>query len=1411
MAPTLLNPGDIAFSAFQADNAGGGFNGDAFEFVLLVPVTAGTTIYFTDSGYLTTTNAFRTNEGLVQWVAQSDLVAGTVRTFLNPGGAGVASTPEWTGINPTTGATLTTATIGLATGGDNVTALIDPTFGGTDALNGTAIAAITFGGSTFASPFTGLNGTGGNVNSTTALSPGLTDGVNAISIAGTDDGRYNDAAAGSVESGTQADVRASLTNDALWSTSTTPLSNTTATFTITNGGGTAETLTLSASPNAFSEGAGANAAIGTVTRTGSTTNALTVTLSSNDTSEATVPTTVTITAGQTSATFDIAAIEDALVDGSQSVTLTASALGFSDVTTTLTVTDNDVAAGTTRIHDIQGATHISPLTGQTVTNVPGIVTAVASNGFYLQDSNPDGDDSTSEGIFVFTNSAPTVTAGDSILVSGTVSEFRPGNNANNLTTTQITSSAITTLSSGNLLPTAVILGNGGRAIPTTVIENDATNVETSGTFDPAQDGIDFYESLEGMLVQVNNPVTTSKTNVFGTSEEIWVLADNGANATSTTARGGSLITATDFNPERIQIDDLNNGAITLPTVDVGAKLSTITGVVNYNFNSYEVLVSTAPTVVQASPLQKEVTSLTGSASQLTVATFNVENLDPGDGAAKFAGLADAIVNNLKAPDIINLEEIQDNNGPTNDSVVDASVTYQTLINAIAAAGGPTYQYRQIDPVDDTNGGEPGGNIRVGFLFNPSRVSFVDRPGGTPTSSTTITDIGNDGTPDLSASPGLIEPTNPAFNSSRKPLVGEFLFNGQTVYVIGNHFNSKGGDQPLFGPNQPPTLSSEVQRNQQATIVKNFVQSILAINPNANIVVAGDLNDFEFSNPVTTLESAGLNTLVETLPANERYTYNFEGNAQVLDQILVSNNLLTNLNGFDVVHINSEFSAQVSDHDPVLARFKLPVGNQAPTAVNLTNTVTTLLENTSTAARIKVADVGITDDALGTNVLSLGGADASAFELIGNELYLKAGTVLNFEVKSSYDVTVNVDDDTVGGTPDVSTNFTLSLTDVNDLATISGTPTASVTEDTNVVNNNLIATGLLTVSDEDAGQNKFNTSVTSALGNLGSLSITDTGAYTYSVNNSVVQFLGAGATKTETFTVQSLDGTASQSITITLNGVNDTPIARTDAFLATQGTSLTITVATLLGNDSDADSGDALSITGVSGSTGGTVGLNNNGTPTNTADDFIIFTPTGNGSGGFTYNLSDRNGGNTLGTVNLLIGTRQLGGNGPDTLTGNNGPDYLDGGNGSDSLFGGLGNDTLLGGIGDDLLVGGGGADFLTGGKGEDAFRFMSLADSLLSGFDRITDLQIGADRIDGPTAVKAANVAKLGAVTSLTQLDISTVLTSSKLGANRAATFSLGSQTFLALNDGTAGFQFNSDAVIEITGFTGNLNNLSII
>jgi predicted extracellular nuclease len=569
----------------------------------------------------------------------------------------------------------------------------------------------------------------------------------------------------------------------------------------------------------------------------------------------------------------------------------------------------------TFIHDIQGAAHISPLNGQTFGNVPGIVTARRTNGFNLQDPNPDSDPATSEGIFVFTSSAPTsVTVGDAVRVKATVSEFRPGGATTaNLTTTELASPTITVLSHGNALPAATVIGLGGRMPPTSVIEDDASsgNVETSGVFDPASDGLDFYESLEGMRVQINDPVIVGPTNSFN---EIPVLPDNGSWAGPRTARGGILYSYADGNPERIVVDD---AIVSIPGgLNVGDHFAGfVTGVMDYNFGLFMVELTQTP--VRVPGLLAKETTADPTVNELTVATFNVQNLDPGDGTAKFNTLAGLIVNNMKSPDLIAVEEVQDNNGATDNGVVDPSVTIGNLITAISTAGGPTYGYRQINPVNDQDGGEPGGNIRQIFLFRTDRgLSFVDRLGGDSTTATTVTSVG--GTAQLSFSPGRIDPTNAAWNSSRKPLAAEFLFNGQRLYVVANHFNSKGGDQPLTGRFQPPVRSSEVQRHQQATIEADFVQQIRAIDPNANVVVLGDLNDFEFSDTIHILEAAGLTDLYDTVPLAERYSYVFEGNSQTLDHILVSGSLL-NRSTLDVVHVNAEFADQASDHDPSVAR------------------------------------------------------------------------------------------------------------------------------------------------------------------------------------------------------------------------------------------------------------------------------------------------------------------------------------------------------------------------------------------------------------------------------------------------------------------------------------------------------------
>ena len=305
-----------------------------------------------------------------------------------------------------------------------------------------------------------------------------------------------------------------------------------------------------------------------------------------------------------------------------------------------------------------------------------------------------------------------------------------------------------------------------------------------------------------------------------------------------------------------------------------------------------------------------------------MATFNVENLDPGDGSAKFASLADLIVDNLRSPDLIALEEIQDNTGPVNDSTVNANLTLDLLVDAISAAGGPAYSYRQIDPVNNSDGGEPGGNIRVGFIFRTDRgLSFVDRPGGNATSATGV--VAGAGGAELTFSPGRIDPTNPAFNNSRKPLAGEFRWRGKTIFAIANHFNSKGGDDPLFGRFQPPTRFTETQRHAQAQVVNDFVDAVLARRP-------GRLRDRRSATSTTSSSPRRLSILQGGV-LDEPRPHAQAGRAvhvRVRGQLAGARphpgepQALRTLAAYDVVHVNAEFADQASDHDPQVARFSL---------------------------------------------------------------------------------------------------------------------------------------------------------------------------------------------------------------------------------------------------------------------------------------------------------------------------------------------------------------------------------------------------------------------------------------------------------------------------------------------------------
>ncbi|MET9023654.1 endonuclease/exonuclease/phosphatase family protein [Actinopolymorpha sp. NPDC004070] len=592
-----------------------------------------------------------------------------------------------------------------------------------------------------------------------------------------------------------------------------------------------------------------------------------------------------------------------------------------------------------RIPAIQGHGHRSPYDGRRVATT-GVVTANKFDGYWIQDSAGDGDDTTSDGIYVYAGAAGAKPAvGRTVTVTATVSEFRPSSRTGpNLALTELTDSTFTEGARAEPMPAPVLIGPSGRVAPAENADSgdgsgNRVDVETTGDFRPDRDAIDFYETLESMRVEVRDAQVVGPTNSYG---ELTVVPGGTTGALPTRSGGVRYASYDTPNTARLTVDD-EIIYQQMPAANVGDTLTgAVSGPLSYDYGTFRIYPTSVPTV-RSGGLTKEVTQAPAR-NEVAIATFNVENLDPTDPQVKFDRLAETIVHNLAAPDVVALEEVQDDTGPEcpngpsatceSDGVVSADRTLRMLTDAIAAAGGPAYQWRQISPVNLADGGQPTGNIRVAFLFRTDRgVSFVDRSGGDATTATDVTRQ-PDGQAALTMSPGRIAPTDDAWEDSRKPLAGEFAYRGRTFFVIANHFNSKGGDEPLLGRWQPPARSSETQRHAQARLVHDFVAQIRAVQPDAEVVVVGDLNDFEFSRTSQILqEGRTLVSLPTLLPPAQRYSYVFEGNSQVLDQILVSPALIGNrsagfsgrVRDYDIVHVNAEFADQVSDHDPQVVR------------------------------------------------------------------------------------------------------------------------------------------------------------------------------------------------------------------------------------------------------------------------------------------------------------------------------------------------------------------------------------------------------------------------------------------------------------------------------------------------------------
>ena len=574
------------------------------------------------------------------------------------------------------------------------------------------------------------------------------------------------------------------------------------------------------------------------------------------------------------------------------------------------------------IGEVQGESHESPLAGKEVIINNVVVTKIDKTGFYVQDKVSDNNSRTSDAVYVA--SKDKVASGDLLKVQGTVKEgymeeysVKPGQTfkkpAGSLTVTQIINATITKLGKTEL-PKAL---NISEKMPKDIVDQTPTK------YNPETEALDYWESLEGMRVEVTKPKVTGPQY----KGDIYVLPGD--------YKGQKLnnIGGVNLRP------GVQNTEV-LP-VTVGNKFvakakdyfnENISGVVTYRNKTYKIDPSTVPTL-QDGGLKREVSKIYPAEDKLTIASYNIENFSANNNGhdetpeEKVDKIANSFIKEVHSPDIITLIEVQDNNGGVNDGTVDGVKSGEKLAQRIKSLGGPDYKYTEIAPVDGKDGGKPGANIRVAYLYNPKRVTLIGKEkGGSEEAARFVNGH-------LEKNPARIDPTSVHFEKVRKSLAAEFEFKGERIVVIANHLKSKLGDDAIYGSNQPSVENTKAKRIEEAKILNAFIKEGLRQNPNLKFVLTGDFNDFEFSDSVKTIVGNELVNLMAEHEQGDRYSYFYRGSNQSLDNVLISKNIKDKV-VFSPVHINASFMEEhgrASDHDPVVVQidFSKPAAPESP--------------------------------------------------------------------------------------------------------------------------------------------------------------------------------------------------------------------------------------------------------------------------------------------------------------------------------------------------------------------------------------------------------------------------------------------------------------------------------------------------
>jgi predicted extracellular nuclease len=574
------------------------------------------------------------------------------------------------------------------------------------------------------------------------------------------------------------------------------------------------------------------------------------------------------------------------------------------------------APAITPIADIQGSGNTSPLVGQTVTTT-GVVTLLVNNGFYMQSLVPDANPDTSDGILVYTSTAPTVSVGQHVQLTGKVAEFNVGA-ATNAGTLAHTVTELTTISGLSVL-------SSGHVIQPTVI-----------TFPEATEG--DLEKVEGMLVKLNTEITVSQNYFLGRYGELTVSAGGRLVKPSNVAPAGS-VTAINLAAEnarrRLLLDDGSSLQNINPmpfigadnTVRAGDTLPSLTGVIDYGLATsdntgladYKLIPAETVSFARTNARTATPPALSGN---VKVASFNVlnyfttfgngatasgqtgqgctlggstaaANCRGADNLAEFNRQRDKITRAITAidADVVGLMEIQNNGNTALQNLVDG-------LNAIAGAG--TYAAVSIPtPISGTGSGTGTDAIRVAMVYKPGKLSAV---GGSVSDIDAI--------------------------HNRPPLAQTFQApNGEKFTVVVNHFKSKGscpasGDADFAGNNDSGDGQGcwNARREDQATQLLSFINTLQTSRADADVLVIGDLNAYGKEDPILKLSNNGMSDLIERFSGASDYSYVFDGESGYLDHALATASLASQVTGTIHWHINAD-EPSVIDYN---TEFKAPL-------------------------------------------------------------------------------------------------------------------------------------------------------------------------------------------------------------------------------------------------------------------------------------------------------------------------------------------------------------------------------------------------------------------------------------------------------------------------------------------------------